>query len=637
MRALTHLSLTGSLAAALVAFVGCSDYDLKRNNDAEGADTDGADTGRPGDGPPGVSACDAASDPGTQSVDINDECEVELQTGSFTPVVEWSYGTSAFCGPPAVGQIADTNGSGDIDSDDLPIILMYQNSKVVALYGDGSGVLWQTSSNYGQDGGFAIGDIDGDGWPDVVTASNNSVCALEGETGAQKWCASGLSSSLDAYGYSYPAIADMDGDGLIEVTAGDAILHGQTGALLGRGGLGIGAARYSTGTGYYGAISVPVDLDGDGEMELVTGNAAYTIDGALVWANGGWDGLVAVADFDGDGQGEIVKTTDGGIIGMESDGTEVWGPVDFAGSGVNAYAALGTPAIDDLDGDGTPEITFAAKDELIAMEWGGSIMWRATISDSSGAAGPVLFDFEMDGYPEVLYADEGSIRFFSGLDGAAKYFSAEHESYTILETPIVADVDGDDQVEIVLGHCGTGGPSSYGGLTVFGDADESWPPGRKVWNQHAYHITNIDDLGTVPPPQNNWDLYNNFRSGDIGRPPSEFWDLRPEILDVCEDECDAGVVYVAARVNNAGNIDVPAGVQVTLRAGPGGAVLDTQTTTEVIPAATTGELLVFEADSGALGGYEPVVTADEDSRGNNYLFECDESNNTDTWLDAVCD
>ena len=28
-------------------------------------------------------------------------------------------------------------------------------------------------------------------------------------------------------------------------------------------------------------------------------------------------------------------------------------------------------------------------------------------------------------------------------------------------------------------------------VTVYGDTDKSWPPGRKVWNQHAYSITNV--------------------------------------------------------------------------------------------------------------------------------------------------
>lgn len=639
MRAI--LTLTGLGAAAALA-VGCSDYDLKQTGDAFGADTAATvDTDRPAP-PEQVDACDAAADPGEESVPLNDECEVELQTGSFTPIVEWSYGAGGFCGPAAAGQIMDTNGSGDIDSDDMPIVLLYDGvrtsgtgaisslGRVVALYGDGSGVAWQSAGLYGGYGGMAIGDVDTDGWPDVVTAGVDTVCALDGRSGAELWCTGGLGSSMDAYSYNYPSIADMEGDGFVEVTIGDAILYGPNGALLGRGGLGVGAAPYGGDprSGTYGALSVPVDLDGDGEMELVTGNAAYGPNGALKWSNTGNDGLVAVADFDGDGQGEIVKTTGNAILGMETDGAEVWGPVPYNNANV------GAPAIDDLDGDGDPEIVFAARNELVAMEWGGAVMWTATISDASGAAGPVLFDFEMDGYPEVLYADEIAIHFFSGLDGSSKYYSSEHASVTILETPIVADVDNDDQVEIVLGHCNTG---PAGSLTVFGDADQSWPPGRKIWNQHGYSITNIDDLGGVPGPNPNWELYNNFRSGDIGRPPSEFWDLRAEILDVCEDECDEGTVYVAARVNNAGNIEAPAGVTMSLRAGAGGEILSQEATSRAIAPGTTGELLNFEVIAGQIAGTEPVVTADEDRSGNKFFYECDETNNVAAWPETVCD
>ncbi|MDP2307489.1 MAG: hypothetical protein Q8P18_15790 [Pseudomonadota bacterium] len=50
---------------------------------------------------------------------LNEECDVELQTATFTPVVEYDYGSSTFCGPPAVGQIVDSNGSGAIDTDDM--------------------------------------------------------------------------------------------------------------------------------------------------------------------------------------------------------------------------------------------------------------------------------------------------------------------------------------------------------------------------------------------------------------------------------------------------------------------------------------------------------------------------------------
>ena len=181
-------------------------------------------------------------------------------------------------------------------------------------------------------------------------------------------------------------------DGSPEITIGNVIFDAD-GNMLGRGRLGIGAAPYGgTGAyGNYGALSVPVDLDGDGEEELVTGNAAYNIDGSIKWSNDGLDGLIAVADFDGDGEGEIVKTSGIFVTGMETDGTEEWSvQYGTSSSGTN----LGAVAIDDVDADGTPDIVFAAQNELVAMDWGGTEKWTSRISDQSGAAGPVLFDFE---------------------------------------------------------------------------------------------------------------------------------------------------------------------------------------------------------------------------------------------------
>jgi hypothetical protein len=628
-------------AVCFASLLACTEYGLGSAKDMIGGDSAGMDDTAMGI--PDVDACDGADEPDADSVALNTECAVDLSTGTFSPVIEWDWGTGAFCGPAAVAQTIDTNGSGAIDGQDTPIIFVYQGGtanagggRVVALYGDNSGpIAWSSGMGYGQDGGFAVGDLDLDGWPEVVTADTNKVCALSGQDGTQKWCAQGLGTSMDPYGYNYPSIADMDGDGLPEVTVGNAILAGTNGALLGKGSYGKGAAPYQgTGaSGSYGTLSVPVDLDGDGQLELVTGNAAYDKTGNTVWTNGGLDGLVAVADFDGDGQGEIVKTSGIYLTGMESNGTEVWGPINFGGG---SNTNLGAPAIDDLDGDGVPEFVFAAQNQLIAMEWGGTELWRATVSDQTGAAGPVLFDFEMDGYPEVLYADEVSIRFFSGLDGTEKFTSQAHSSYTILETPIVADVDGDDQVEIVLGHCGNGFSSEHGAVTVYGDADQSWPPGRKIWNQHAYTITNVGELGDIPNVGNNWPAYNSFRSGDVGRPPSEYIDLRAQILDVCEDECEQGNLYVAARVLNAGNVEAPAGIPVSLRAGPGGNIVGIEVTTDTIPAGTTSDMVRFSVGAAQLAGRKPVVVADENLLEVGIVYECQEDNNGEAWSSAVC-
>ena len=612
----------------LALLVGCSDYNLSPEKGSNGADDTAPDI-EDSDLPDDPDVCEPFGSPSATSVDMNTECAVEYSEGSFTPVVEWSWGSSSFCGPPAAGLLIDSDGSGALDDGDMPVIVLYQGGRVVALWGNGSGIAWQTSSaSYGQDGGFALGDVTGDGWPEVIAVSTNRVCALDGRSGTETWCTGGLTASLDSYGYNYPSISDLDGDGQPEVIVGNAILNGASGSIRGVGARGKGAAPYGgSGVSTYGALSAAVDLDSNGVVEVVTGNAAYKPDGSIVWANSGLDGLVAVADFDGDGEGEIVKTSGIYVTGMESNGTEVWGPVTYSGN-------LGAPAIDDLDGDGTPEIVFAAQNNLIAMEWGGSVMWTARISDSSGAAGPTLFDFEMDGYPEVLYADETSIQFFSGLDGSVKFRSTQHSSYTILETPIVADVDNDDQVEIILGHCSAS--SAIGAITVYGDADKTWPPGRKTWNQHGYQITNINDDTTVGSASNNFSLYNSFRSGDVGRPPSEYWDLRAELLDVCEDECSEGWVYVQARILNAGNIEAPAGLSMSLHAGAGGPVVATVTTTSAIAPGSSGEALTFVAEAAALAGTTPVVTADKNASGSGTLYECDENNNTERWTAEVC-
>jgi hypothetical protein len=584
-----------------------------------------------GDTDTGGAFCSAPDVP-VEDVPLNEACVIAQQNGTFTPVVEWKYGTTPFCGPAVAGQTIDSNMSGKIDSKDLPLVFLYQAQKVVALWGDGSGVAWQTAGAYGQDGGLALGDLDGDGWSEIITANATKVCALDARTGAEKWCNPNLATSLDTAGYSYPAIADMDGDGLAEVVAGNAILD-SNGLLIGKGAQGKGAAPYGgqMNANTYGALSAVIDLDGDGIQEVVTGNAAYDLDGNTIWQNGKLDGLVAVADFDGDGKGEIVKTTGIHVYGMESDGTEVWGPVTYGGN-------LGVPAIDDLDGDGVPELVLGAQTKLVAMEWGGKVMWTATIADGSGAAGPVLFDFEKDGFPEVLYADEKTIRFFSGVDGSLKFSSGEHASYTILETPIVADVDGDNQVEIVLGHCQ--GNAQIGAITVYGDKDKSWPPGRKIWNQHTYAITNVTDLGGIPSDyKSNWlgnNTFNSFRSGDAGQAPGEFYDLQAEIIGVCEDKCEMGTFYMAARIRNAGTLDAPAGLPVTVRAGLGGPIVVTQDTTQPVPAGKTGEIIFFEFEAKKLAQSQPVITVDDTGVGEGELFECDELNNTAVWPEEVC-
>lgn len=609
--------------------------DVTTSASTTGSSTDAAPTTGPSTGTSEGGRDDFCSPPGvgTDDVPLNEACDVSLQVGSFEPVIEWKFGDGGFFGPPVVGQTIDTNGSGALDAGDLPHVFLYEYDEVVAVRGDGSGVAWMTDGKYAVEasGGLALGDLEGDGWNEIVSAVKMRVCVLDGRDGAEKWCVDVPPDNCDVNGYHGPSIADLDGDGTAEVILGSAILDA-SGGILALGALGHGGAPFKGDPlkGSYGDLSAAVDLDADGVLELVTGNAAYDLDGNPVWSNGSIDGLVAVADFDHDGAGEIVKTSGIHVFGMESDGSIAWGPV------THAEARIGPPAIDDLDGDGTPEIVYGARNELVALEWGGAKMWTAALDDFSGAAGPVLFDFERDGYPEVLYAGEMAVRFFSGIDGSVKFLGGKHISSTGLETPIVADVDGDDHVEIVVAH--SSGTISHGSISAYGDAGNTWPPGRKIWNQHGYHITNIGDLGEVPTEyQPNWlPGFNSFRSGDTGQQPGKYHDLTIEILGVCEEQCAAGTFFMAARPRNAGNVEAPAGLPVTVRAGPGGDIVATLATTAPVPPGKTGEVLFFEFAAGDLAQTQPVITIDDTGLGTGALFECAEDNNTATWPLAVC-
>lgn len=110
-------------------------------------------------------------------------------------------------------------------------------------------------------------------------------------------------------------------------------------------------------TGWYSSPAV-ADLDGDGDMEVI--GAAYTIfvingvDGSLKWSvdpDGSrvWPGVV-VADLDGDGDLEIVTAHGGGYVHVfDHGGDAVW-------SRRPVTSEMRSLSVSDLDGDGDMEI-----------------------------------------------------------------------------------------------------------------------------------------------------------------------------------------------------------------------------------------------------------------------------------------
>jgi len=514
----------------------------------------------------GLPWCDDTTAPSTPASSVDAACYREPAVGTFNPVVEWEWSANPTHSSyynvmmtPVVGNITDDNGDGFIDELDVPDIVFtayahpdYSGAgALVAISGDDGSTHFSMTSvdGYGfqGSGGVALGDLDGDGSPEIcVVGTSSTLLCLEAD-GTLEWAA-----STEGRVYAFPAIADMDGDGTAEVTLGRQIFDHQ-GNLLGTGAYGYGSS-YSNS-----AISVPADMDADGELELVAGNSVYEMDGTLLWNDGGDDGFPAVADFDGDGEPEVVKVTNGSVYLHDSDGTLLWSKSPHGAGGRG-----GPPTIADFDGDGEPEIGIAGSTIYMVIETDGTTLWTNTISDSSSNfTGSSVYDFEGDGEAEVVYADQYTLWVFDGATGDVELELTDHSSWTINENPVIADVDADGAVEIVVAanyYASTG----WRGIAVVGN-DETvtdavpWVSARPVWNQHAYNITNVnDDLSIPAVPDENWLSWNNFRAGGNILGPSHYLvDLGIEEVHPtwCFDACDTGTVDLWVPVYNDGLLD----------------------------------------------------------------------------------
>jgi hypothetical protein len=223
------------------------------------------------------------------------------------------------------------------------------------------------------------------------------------------------------------------------------------------------------------------------------------------------------ADLDGDNRNELVfATSDGVVHALRRDGSELpgWpahGDAPPVHSGQPAFrsgavavpkggAILGSVAIGDLDGDGTPEVVAADYDgRVYAWDATGKRIWtrhseerfsgkplRAFVNERHGEgdrtehgffASPVIADLDGDGRPEVVLAGADRHMYAWHGDGSAvsgfpflvvdrsKVASIDPDSEEvtfkpdagalmqgkIVDTPAVGDIDGDGRPEIVVG------------------------------------------------------------------------------------------------------------------------------------------------------------------------------------------
>ncbi|MBL9103230.1 MAG: hypothetical protein JNL82_19955 [Myxococcales bacterium] len=176
------------------------------------------------------------------------------------------------------------------------------------------------------------------------------------------------------------------------------------------------------------------------------------------------------------------------------------------------------------------------------------------------------------------------------------------------------------------------------GLRVFGDATNQWVRTRRVWNQHAYHVTNIEEDGSVPAIEaSNWTVprLNNFRQNV--QPEGEF--SAPDLVAGIYTECFDGL-RAYARVRNIGQAAVPAGVNVGFYEGDpaqGGAKIGSGVTTKILYPAESQEVLLElpQIPQAFVDGTQPLVVVVDDGMPDHPWQECRTDNNK-TVGDPAC-
>lgn len=588
------------------------------------------------------------------------KCEYKPQSPTFTPTLKFAWGgktTSPYESDvmmtPIVVQLDDDDCDGKITERDIPEIVFttfssgqYTKNGTLRAISIVNGTIiekWTLAGKIWASSELAAGNFDGNPGNEIVGV----VLDTDGLLRLQAVKADGtvLWKTTETVTGRFPSIADLDGDGLPEIIMSGKVFNGKTGAL-----------KVSVNIGN----SVVADINGDGKLDLVGATKAYSATGTLIVDSGLTSGaLSAVADLDGDGKPEVitVSSSDHVMHIWRYDAAAV-GKYKIFRQNININGTLnpnlcpsgsagrttggGAPTVADFNGDGTPDVALAGgvgyavfdgkKLMNSAVSNQNTFLWVKQTQDcSSAVTGSSLFDFNGDGKAEVLYGDELRFRIYEGATGTVLYETC-NTTGTLYEYPVVADVDNDGQADIVVAsnaYAYSCDGTKQSGIRIFGSKNNDWVRTRRVWNQHSYHITNVNEDGSIPKNElPNWTQpgLNNFRINK--QPGGEF--SAPDLVVSLQPNCSSPYKLLAT-VRNLGEAPVGAGVKVGFYTANGTKLGEGSTTSGLYPAEA--EVVALQLAQPPAGNVYAIV---DDNSPPHPWVECRTNNNKSATVSATC-
>ncbi len=347
---------------------------------------------------------------------------------------------------------------------------------------------------------------------------------------------------ISSFSKTPPTAADVDGDGVDEIfiEENDGISVATMASYRADGSRVAGWPITTPTAGGVLATPAVADLDGDGSLEIITVSRgadanvyAFHHDGRLVSGfpvpiepHGGGDHFPVVGDVDGDGKPEII------VVGRTFEDPIFVDLIYIIGSdGVIKRTIRGTfeifgasaPVLADLDGDGIPEIIVQSFTGLSVWKGDGTVFpgWPVPIPGTwSNNSAPVVGDLDGDGLPDIAITTNhagsvaGHLRAYNRNGVPLAGFPKPLDF--LGNAPAIADIDLDGHNELILtGISGTGyaglqdsvwvydlgGPNPHGpiewGQFMGGPKHQGYYETGKNLPNHAYLTTQVRGLGSI--------------------------------------------------------------------------------------------------------------------------------------------
>ncbi len=348
---------------------------------------------------------------------------------------------------------------------------------------------------------LGAGDVDGDGDTDLLWGDffQNSMYFVENRGGCPRpdfvraADVFPLENPMMTAGYNAPFPADLDGDGDADLLAGVLIGAGR-GSVENMFYFENNADDYELRTRRFiytvdvGRQSDPAftDIDGDGDLDLLIGNAlapaglgrsqialfvneggagapAFQLatDALLPLPEGAYNASPALADLDADGDPDLlVGFFDGSLLYFENTGDLAFEQRSIAALGLDEaldVSTNATPAFVDIDGDGDFDLFVGVA--------GGTILFFRNEGSPQAADFRLVTDrfagIEVDdarpvfvGPERLLVGDRTGVGIYENTGTPATPHFVEKGSVEVPTTgaaPAVADLNGDGRLEFIVG------------------------------------------------------------------------------------------------------------------------------------------------------------------------------------------